>query len=329
MAEGLGASPSGKLPPEDLEARVLRYVGAPRDEVIIGPGVGEDAAVIDWPPGRFLVASSDPIVGASQGAGRLLVHVNANDVAAKGGDPAYLLVTLILPRSWTGSQVEGLMKEVDEACRELGVAVVGGHTEFSDRYRDPVLCGTLLGPADRVLSAQAIRPGDVVVVTKHVGLEGMTILAADRPDLLGPVLGDEGLREVSPWSSSVSVVPEARILRPWCRFMHDPTEGGFMGGMDELCRLASLGVRLDMGRIPLHPATRKAAWALGFDPLRLISSGVLLAVIPPEHVERALGALGASGIPAAAVGTMDEGGPRDFGMREELWRLLALPAPGR
>jgi hydrogenase maturation factor len=221
------------------------------------------------------------------------------------------------------------MKEVDEACRELGVAVVGGHTEFSDRYRDPVLCGTLLGPADRVLSAQAIRPGDVVVVTKHVGLEGMTILAADRPDLLGPVLGDEGLREVSPWSSSVSVVPEARILRPWCRFMHDPTEGGFMGGMDELCRLASLGVRLDMGRIPLHPATRKAAWALGFDPLRLISSGVLLAVIPPEHVERALGALGASGIPAAAVGTMDEGGPRDFGMREELWRLLALPAPGR
>ncbi len=327
MTEGCELLPSGKLPPEILESRVLRYVGARRSEVLIGPGVGEDAAVIDWPRGKFLVASSDPIVGASRGAGRLLVHVNANDVAAKGGDPAYLLVTLILPRTWTDCHAEVLMEEIDEACRELGVAVVGGHTEFSERYRDPVLCGTLLGPAERVLAARDIRPGDVLLVTKHVGIEGMTILAADRPDLLMPILGEEGVQEVSRWSSLVSVVPEAKILRPWSRFMHDPTEGGFLGGMDEVCRLAGLGVRLDMGRIPLHPATRAASRALAFDPLRLISSGVLLAVVPPEHAEEALGALEKASIPAAAVGTVEEDGARDLGMREELWRLLALKAP--
>ena len=327
MTEGCGVLPSGKLPPEILEARVLRYAGARRDEVLIGPGVGEDAAVIDWPPGKLLVASSDPIVGASRGAGRLLVHVNANDVAAKGGDPAYLLVTLILPRSWTDCHAEALMEEIDAACRELGVAVVGGHTEFSERYRDPVLCGTILGPADRVLSARNIRPGDVVLVTKHVGIEGMTILAADRPDLLRPVLGAEGVREVSQWSSLVSVVPEARLLRSWSRFMHDPTEGGFLGGLDEVCRLEGLGVRLDAARVPLHPATRAAARALAFDPLRLISSGVLLAVLPPEAVEEALTTLEKAGIPAAAVGTVEERGDRDFGLQEELWRLLALKAP--
>lgn len=321
--------PSGKLPPEVLESRVLRYGGTPRPEVLIGPGVGEDAAVISWPEGKFLVVSSDPIVGASRGAGRLLVHVNANDVASKGADPAYLLVTLILPRSWKAGDAETLMADIDAVSRELGVAVVGGHTEFSDRYKDPVLCGTLLGTADRVLAAHDIRSGDVLLVTKHVGIEGMTILEADRPEILRPVLGEPGLREVARWSELVSVVPEARILRRWARFMHDPTEGGFLGGLDEICRLAGLGAHLLPDAVPIHPLTRATAEVLSFDPLRLISSGVLVAVLPPETVADARRALAGAGIPATVVGTVAVDGVRDFGLKEELWRLLAWEASGK
>ena len=65
--------PSGKLSPEALKRNVLRYIGAVRQELLIGPAVGEDAAVIKWPEGKYMVFSSDPIVGANKGAGRLLV----------------------------------------------------------------------------------------------------------------------------------------------------------------------------------------------------------------------------------------------------------------
>ena len=65
----------GKLPPELLLQGVLRYSGAERSDVVVGAGLGEDAAVIQWPDVPYLVAASDPVVGATAGAGRLLIHI--------------------------------------------------------------------------------------------------------------------------------------------------------------------------------------------------------------------------------------------------------------
>ncbi len=317
------ALPTGKLPPEILERNVLHFTGAERPEVLVGPRVGEDAAVVGWPAGRFLVASSDPVVGATEGAGRILVHVNANDIASKGGVPRYLVVTLILPHSMAEEAAGAIMKDIDAACTEMGVAIIGGHTEFTDRYEHPVLVGTMLGEARRVLRAEDIRPGDLVIMTKHAGIEGMMILAADRPDLLMPVLGEEGIRKIRGWSSLISVVPEALILAEKARFMHDPTEGGLLGGLGEISRLAGLGVDFRHESVALDPLTERAAEGVGFDPLRLISSGVLLAVLDPADAEAAGRVLDRRGISHSVIGRFVEGpGNCDISMNEELWRLI-------
>ena len=162
--------PSGKLSPESLKRNILRYVGAARPELLIGAAVGEDAAVIEWPQGKFLVFSSDPIVGADKDAGRLLVRINSNDIASKGGDPAYLAVTLILPPSFGEEGAARLMKEIHEECVIEGIAVAGGHTEFNDLYDRPVIMGALIGTADKVMRATDIKSGDLLIVTKHLGI---------------------------------------------------------------------------------------------------------------------------------------------------------------
>jgi len=71
--------PSGKLSPKALERNVLRYVGAERKELLVGPAVGEDAAVIEWPGGKYLVFSSDPIVGAEKGIKGRSPRVSCSD----------------------------------------------------------------------------------------------------------------------------------------------------------------------------------------------------------------------------------------------------------
>ena len=315
----------GKLPPTVLEKQILKYGGAHRPEVLIGPGIGEDAALIDWPRGKLLAVSSDPIVGAESGAGSYLVHVNANDIACKGGDPAYLVITLIIPKDYGQAFASQIMAEAHEACLAIGVSIVGGHTEITDRYAKPVIMGTMLGTTDYNYRADSIRPGDRLIVTKHVGLEGMSIIAHDRPDLLQGILSDSQIGEVRSWLNSLSVLPDSRRLRGLARFMHDPTEGGFMGGMTEISRLGRLRIRLDPAMIPVHPWTRLAADKLGFDPLKLISSGVLLAVVPGDRAEAALARLRRAGIDGATVGTVVDG-PCDFEIStdEELWRVLAL-----
>lgn len=318
------SAPLGKLPPDLLQMKILRYAGFERPEVKIGPKIGEDAAVIDWPPGQFLVVSSDPIVGASQGAGRLLVFVNSNDIFSKGGEPAYLVVTLILPASDGHEKASRLMAEIDQACRETGIAIVGGHTEFTDRYELPVVVGTIFGTAPRVLSSNDILPGDVILMTKHAGLEGMTILAQDRPELLASCLEGEKIEEIRNWTKSLSIGPEARCLASVARFMHDPTEGGLMGGLSEIASLTPWGLQVDPSAIPIHPYTLRAAQALGFDPLRLISSGVLLAILPGGELESVKKDLSDQGVPFAIIGRVVEGkGNCSMSFSEELWGLLA------
>ncbi len=317
----------GKLPPHLLEQAVFRHRGATLPEVLVGPGVGEDASLIRWGNAPFLAVSSDPIVGASKGAGKLLVHINANDIACKGGDPLYFVVTLIIPAALGVEFVDAVMSEISQACSNIGAAVVGGHTELTSKYDRPVLVGAMMGPTSFCYRATDIVSGDVVIATKHAALEGMSILAHDRPDLLGAILSEEEIAEVRSWASQISVLNEARALRDIARFMHDPTEGGLFGGLAEICRLSELDVSLDPECIPVSPLTQRVRRVLGFDVHHMISSGMLVAVTPAERENEALRRLSESGIQARVIGRMVPQGTGTYlGDGEELWRIIDLPA---
>jgi len=92
--------PAGKLPPEELSRLLSRYTRQDQ-RVVVMPGVGRDATVISFPD-RYLVAKTDPITFATDQIGWYAVHVNANDIAAMGGNPRWFLATLLLPAGKTG-----------------------------------------------------------------------------------------------------------------------------------------------------------------------------------------------------------------------------------
>ena len=98
-----------------------------------------------------------------------------------------------------------------------------------------------------------------------------------------------------------------------------------MGGLDQICSLCGLRAELDRESLAIHPLTRRAAENLSFDPLHLIASGSMLAVVPERHAQEALSALAAAGIEAAVAGRM--GGKLGAPLpepAEELWRLLKM-----
>ena len=321
----------GKLPPDILEREILAYRGASRSDVLIGPGIGEDAALIKFTDSKnnekfpLLVVASDPIVGASEGAGRLLVHINANDIACKGGDPTWFIVTLIIPVRDGLECIRKIMNEIDATCKELDIAVVGGHTEITDRYDQPVIVGTMIGKTDYCMDATNICDGDVILMTQHAGLEGMSIIAADRPDLLSCLEKSE-IEEVKSWSKRLSVIQAARALRDIARIMHDPTEGGVMGGIYEFERMSGQHVKLEPSKITVSPITQKTALSIGFNPHHLISSGVLLAVLSKDNVKEAFKRLEELKIEAAVIGEIvkynTDGASIKIDTHEELWDIL-------
>jgi hydrogenase expression/formation protein HypE len=155
--------------------------------LLIGPQIGEDAAVIDIGD-RYLVVATDPVTFATDQIGRYAVHVNANDVAVLGARPRWFFVVMLLPENRTTPELaEAIMAGVRITCEELGVALGGGHTEITQGLDHPILVGQMLGEVDptRLVRKNCVAIGDQILLTQGVAIEGTAILAREKAEQLG------------------------------------------------------------------------------------------------------------------------------------------------
>ena len=302
---------AGKLPPEILKKYILSRVGVVDPSVIVGPSIGEDAAVIDIGDSKVLVAHVDPITGAVEFLGWLAVHIACNDVAVRGVRPRWLLPVLYLPENADLDLIDKITTQIDTAAKEVNAMVVGGHSEFTSGLTRPLISMTALGITEkgRYVTTSGARVGDVVLMTKTVGVEGTAILSTDfRDSLLRAGVPEDVIERGRGFLKMISVVKEALILSnagiPTS--MHDPTEGGLIGGLVEIAYASNKTLEVWEGKIPIAEETALMTKALGLDPLRLISSGVLVATVPQERVEEAIKLLNQYGIKATVIGRVNE-----------------------
>lgn len=285
----------GKLPPHRLRELVLGARGRQRPDVLLGPAIGEDAAVIDFGD-EVMVISSDPITGAFQGAGRLAVHVAANDVAATGAEPVGVQPVLLWPPGPDAEmQLARTMQEIAQAAQALGMAVLGGHTEITSRVQDGLIIMTCVGRAPRhaYVPSGGGQSGDDLYLIGAAGLEGTSILAGEHGHLLS-TLPPDILRRALALGESVSVVQAALAARDaGVRAMHDVTEGGVLGAVWEMAYAAGLGAEVERCAVPVRPETDAICRVLNLDPLRLLGSGALVVATPDgQRLKEALAPLG-------------------------------------
>jgi len=327
MSDGL---PVGKLPPE-LLARLI--AGAPVNDsaIHLAPGPGLDCAVLDLGD-RLLVLKADPITFATDEIGWYLVQVNANDLATTGATPRWLLLTMLLPEGCTPAQVEAWAGQVYAACRALGISVIGGHTEITHGLARPILAGTLIGEVarDRLITPRGAQPGDRVLLTKGVPIEGTALLAREFAPRLVGVLSAAELAEAQGYLTKpgISVVRDAQIAVAAGRVtaMHDPTEGGLAGALWELAEACGHALVIDPATVPVPPLAARICAALGLDPLATIASGALLLTAAEADAAAIKAALRSEGIACAELGYVAAGPPQVWQAGAGQRRVLPRPA---
>lgn len=299
----------GKLPAKQLAALLARHARAD-PSVLVGPGIGEDAAVIDMGD-RCLVAKTDPVTFASDEIGWYAVHVNANDVACCGARPRWFLATLLLPEHDTTAElVEAIFEQIATACDELDVTLCGGHTEITHGLDRPIVIGQMLGEVshDAIIRGAGARAGDAIILTKGIAVEGTALIAREKPDALAGVMDAQELERCAGFLKcpGISVVEDARLALEagQVHALHDPTEGGIATGLWELAEAAGLGLRVDSDRLPVLPECALMCRHLGLDPLGLIGSGSLLIAAPGEDARRIADKLTDANIAATIIGEL-------------------------
>lgn len=303
--------PPGKLSEHDLR-RILAHIGRADPAVFIGPAFGEDAAVVRLNHEQCLVIASDPITFAAEKIGWYAVHINANDIAAIGADPRWIVVVLLLPEGAQKGLPAEIMEQASAAAEKLGLTIVGGHTEVTPGLNRPIVVGTAAGIAhiSDLRPSSSARPGDTLVLCGYACIEGTALLALEHETQARRILSDRGWKKAAGllYEPGISIVRAARLARshPGVHAMHDPTEGGVVNGAYEMAAASGLGVRLEADNIPLLPETRKLCEALHVDPLRALASGSLLIAVATEEATALLDFLQAEGLIARAVGQFTE-----------------------
>ncbi len=299
----------GKVPTKILEEIVFKNLGAKRDDVVLKPSIGEDAAIVKA-GNEILAISTDPITGAEEWLGWLAVHVSANDIATRGIQPRWFNSIILLPKNSTTKLIEKICTQMDKAAQQLNIAITGGHCEITPGIEHPIVTGCAVGVADngKYVTSSGAKTGDRIILTKGAGIEGTAILASDRKQELQQIFNKSFVQKAEKFFEKISVVKDAltAFKTGGVSAMHDPTEGGVAGGLHELADAANIGFTVYEEKIFVPEETQKICAHFNIDPMQLISSGSLLITAQKEKTNQIINKLTKNGVQASIIGDIIE-----------------------
>lgn len=315
----------GKVSETVLKRSVLKHIKHRRDEVLVGPAIGEDCSILSLADDEVLVMSTDPITGTVQDIGTLAIHITANDIASNGAEVIGVMLTILLPEDTSESELRSMMQDMEAVCEKLHIEIIGGHTEITKTVNQPIVTVTGVGKMKRneIIKTAGAKPGQEIVMTKWAGLEGTAIIAVAKESELKTKYSTTFLSGAKNMIEYISVVPEAMVARAaGVTSMHDVTEGGIFGALWELGSASNVGLEVDLKKIQIKQETVEICEFYDLNPYMLISSGCMLIIT--DQANHLVDRLKAEGISAAVIGRITEGNDRII-VNEEERRFLEPP----
>ena len=301
----------GKIDETDFRSLVMGKFGRRDPSVIVPPRTGVDAGVIDLGHGRILVVAEDPIFTMPrlplEMFGRFTVHIGASDVAVMGVRPRYMTYSLLLPPETGREDVRRIVDAIHRAARELGIAIVGGHTGFYPGFTAPTIGGITvfaLGRKKDLVTPAGARPGDEVILTKGPAIETAALLSSLREEELLAKHPAALVARAKRLARSITVVEDALTAAAagGVTAMHDATEGGVMGGLFEIAAASGVGMEIDEARFVYPDEVRAVCETFGIDPVRAIAEGSLLVTVRPGKSAGVVARLKSKRIAASVIG---------------------------
>lgn len=262
-----------------MKRSVIRQLHTKRKEVLVGAAVGEDCAAVELAEDEMFVISTDPITGTAQDIGKLAILVTTNDLASAGAEPVGVMLTVLLPEKFEEPELKKLMQQMETACKEASVQIMGGHTEVTRAVSQPVVtvCGVGKAKKGKLITTAGARPGMDMIATKWIGLEGTSIIAKEKEEELSSRYTAEFIQKAQQFDRYLSVMGEAAVAAAnGVSAMHDVTEGGIFGALWEMAEASGVGLEIDLKRIPLLQETVEICEFFDVNPYELISSGCML-----------------------------------------------------
>lgn len=245
---------------------------------------GNDAAVLDWSPGRLAVTTDSFVVTPWKfpggDIGRLAVAGTVNDLTMMGAEPKALTTSFIIEEGFELESLKQIVQSIADTAAEAGVPIITGDTKVVERgAADGLFINTTgigLVEPEINLGGDKARPGDQVIITGTIGDHGATILLA-RGEL---GISAQIKSDAAPLNRLL--LPLLQKFREGIHVMRDPTRGGVAVALNEIARQSQVSILLNETELPVTPEVTGITGLLGLDPLYLANEGKALIIAAPE-----------------------------------------------
>ena len=316
----------GKLKENALKRSVLKNIGDKRKDIIAGAGIGNDATIVDFnnEASGNMVVSSDPILIPCRDSVYYGIVRSLNNIAAKGGEPVGILLSIMLPMNTEEEVLKEVMNEAKRTADLFGIQISGGHTEVTGAVNYPIVNITAFGRIQKgAKAAFRVMPGDEILLTKWVGLEGTAIITGEKKEELYKMFPKAFVERAAGFREYISVLEEGHIAADFgVSCMHDVSSGGVFGALWEMAEGSGVGLDIDLTKIPLRQETVEICEIYGINPYELQSGGSML--IACNKGEKLLEKFEEEDIPAVIIGNATDGSEKILHNDEEI-RYLDRP----
>lgn len=324
----------GKLSPSRTQELLNGALGRKTEKLIVGPGPGLDAAVLDLGDGRVMAVAEDPIFPAVglplEVFGQFTVHIGASDVAVTGIRPQFMTYTLLLPPEFPESDTRTIIRSISDTADDIGISIVGGHTGWYGAVTVPTIGGVTVwgfAPSTEWVSPGGAKNGDIIIMTKGPAIEASALLAVLYRERLSDRLPADMLDRLCARTDQITVVKDAltAFAAGGVHAMHDATEGGVLGGLWEMSTAAGIKPHVNLDKASVPDDIAELAVALSYDPWAIISEGTLLAAVDPQCVDKVTSALRNADIESFILGRFDASAANGTIRRDGITQALAEP----
>ncbi|MGZ7119407.1 MAG: hydrogenase expression/formation protein HypE [Methanobacterium sp.] len=261
----------------------------------IDGGIGleelDDGATIPFGEYEIVISTDshtiDPIFFPGGDIGKLSITGTVNDVAVMGAKPLAIANAMVISEGFTSDEFERLIKSMDEACSEAGVALVTGDTKVMehDKLDKIIISTTGIGIAKKgqITSDANLEVGNKIILSGSVGDHGIALMSYR-----------EGFGFETDLQSDVAPVvemTEKALEIGGVNAMKDPTRGGIANALNELASKSGVGMMIYEDKIPVKEQVYAASEMLGIDPFEVANEGKVIMGVEADMADEILEAL--------------------------------------
>lgn len=309
-----------------LRRSILKQLHTQRPEAVICPSVEEMCAAIRTEAGKQTVFTNVSLFGDEKDLAVFAMAHVLNDLWTRGAEPIGITLSILLPPHAYESRLKAMVEYAEKTAEEQNIQILNAKAEVSPVISKSIVTVNGVGAVKEghLLQSSLAKPGQDLVMTNWIGLEGMLRIVREKEEELSNRFVPVFIKQIKEQQKYLMAGKELALARNYgVSAMHQITEGGILAALWNLTEASGTGLEADLKRIAVKQETIEVCEYFHLNPYQMTSAGsVLLAA---DDGEGLTAMLQREGVQASVIGKLTDGNDKVL-YNEEEKRFLDRPA---